>query len=145
MKIYRPTGEEVFKVLESQGFRDYFKGTPYLPHAGYIIGPFTVTGVAQIKIIWEHLRSEKMKQIFHEGNLHKLHADVGKRRTDFRSYKGKICPGSLQFVIDLDSGRFYSDIDAWNPYQDAINWFGHTFGEVIIPKLLGKEEVSRNG
>lgn len=130
MKITRPTGEEILVVLRDLGCKDYF--------INYVVGPFTVTGNAQLKLVWGCLR--KKPEIFQEGSLHRLHADVGKRRADFRSIKGKVCPGSLQVVVDLDSGRFYCDIDAWNPYQDLVNWVGHSFFEVLLPTVLGKDE-----
>lgn len=67
---------------------------------------------------------------FAEGELHHLHPDVGENLRDFRSYNGSLGRGSLQIVLDEKTGRFYADIDAWNPYQDLVNFLGHT-GEVI--------------
>lgn len=65
-----------------------------------------------------------------EGMLHGLHPEVGEVRTDFRSYRGTFGKGSLQIVVDCRTGRFYADVDQWNPYADVVNWVGHA-GEVI--------------
>lgn len=124
----RPTGQQVYDTLAAVNCSPFIKD--------YVIGPISVTGRCELRMVAHVLRVDKR---FHEGALHRLHADVGKHRTDFRSFKGEVCPGSLQVVVDLKSGRFYADIDGWNPYQDLVNWVGHTFGEVIIPKLRGKK------
>jgi hypothetical protein len=68
------------------------------------------------------------------GGLHHLHPEVGEHRWDFRSYRGTFGPGSLQLVVDYQTGRFYADIDLWNPYQDVVNWIGHS-AEVVGPRL----------
>jgi len=67
---------------------------------------------------------------FAEGPLYKLHADVGEDLTEFRSYRGTLGRGSLQIVIDKETGRFYADVDAFNPYADLVNFVGHS-SEVV--------------
>ncbi len=68
---------------------------------------------------------------FATGDLYQLHRDVGDHLTEFRSYRGALGSGSLQMVIDTRTGRFYADIDRFNPYADLVNILGHTFGEVL--------------
>lgn len=68
---------------------------------------------------------------FAHGILYGFHTDVGRNLTDFRSYTGTFGPGSLQIVMDRNTGHFYADVDRFNPYQDVINAFGHLFGEVL--------------
>ena len=125
MKIKRPKGDEVFAQLEAAAC------VPFIRE--YVIAPHSVTGKCELRMVAHVLRVDPR---FTEGDLHGLHVDVGKRRTDFRSQRNSIGRGSLQVVVDLDSGRFYADIDKWNPYQDAVNWVGHAVGEVI-PGWLG--------
>jgi len=67
---------------------------------------------------------------FAEGVFYGLHRDVGHALVDFRSFRGVLGEGSLQLVIDKETGRFYADVDRWNPYADVVNFIGHT-GEVI--------------
>lgn len=125
MKIKRPNGDEVFAQLHASNC------VPFIRE--YVIAPHSVTGKCELRMVVHVLRRNKR---FTEGSLHGLHVDVGKRRTDFRSERNSVGVGSLQIVVDLESGRFYADIDKWNPYQDAVNWLGHAFGEVL-PGWLG--------
>lgn len=75
----------------------------------------------------QHLRQH---EAFTEGALHGLHPEVGEDRTDFRAWRRAFGSGSLQIVIDTRTGRYYADIDQWNPYEDVVNWVGHA-GEVL--------------
>lgn len=127
----RPSGQEVYDVLKTHGLADYF--------IDYVIGETSVTGKAQLLIIWKILRSDHWRAVFIEGNLHHLHVDVGPRRTDFRSRRGTIHKRSVQFCIDLDSGRFHADIDRFNSYQGIKDAAGHLFLEVI-PGLLKRKD-----
>lgn len=68
---------------------------------------------------------------FARGPLHRLHADVGTHLTEFRAHPGEIGDGSLQIVIDQQTGRFYADVDLFSPYTDVVNIVGHSFGEVV--------------
>jgi hypothetical protein len=70
---------------------------------------------------------------FAQGCLHYLHQDVGKDRTDFRSFRGAFGKGSLQLVIDRKTGNAYADIDGWNPYEDVVGQVGHSFVDVLPP------------
>lgn len=74
---------------------------------------------------------------FTEGFFYGLHADVGENLTEFRSFRGKIGPGSMQIVIDQRTGQFYVDVDKFDPYQDLANACGHLFGEVV-PDYAGR-------
>ena len=69
-----------------------------------------------------------------------LHGDVGDDPVSFRSYTNKKdaiddTGGSLQLVVDRQTGHFYADVDATNPVQDIVGTFGHWFG-AVIPDLL---------
>ena len=68
---------------------------------------------------------------FANGVLYGMHRDVGDNLRDFRSYSGTFGDGSLQIVMDQHSGRFWIDVDRFNPYQDVVNFFGHAFVEVL--------------
>lgn len=74
---------------------------------------------------------------FARGPLHALHADVGEPRTEFRAHPGEVGDGSLQIVINTETGRFYADIDRFSPYTDVVNSAGHAFAEVL-PNWLKK-------
>jgi hypothetical protein len=68
---------------------------------------------------------------FAQGPLHQLHPEVGTPRTEFRSYNGALGTGSLQVVINTQTGAFYADVDKHNPYNDVVRFLGHAFGEVV--------------
>jgi YD repeat-containing protein len=74
---------------------------------------------------------------FANGWLYGFHRDVGDNLADFRSYTGTFGDGSLQIVMDRYTGNFWIDVDRFNPYQDVVNFFGHTFVEVL-PHLFRK-------
>ena len=76
------------------------------------------------------LHALRADERFASGGLHHLHPEVGSDRADFRSYRGTFGRGSLQIVVDLQTGAFYADVDQWNPYEDVVNWVGHA-GEVL--------------
>ncbi len=112
------TADEVFAQLHAAGL------VPAL--RVYQFGPGSITGRVDLRVV-HRLRADPR---FCEGPLHGLHADVGDDRLDFRSDRGAFGWGSLQIVIDKTTGRFYSDVDGWSPYMDAVNWIGHA-GEVL--------------
>jgi hypothetical protein len=68
-----------------------------------------------------------------------LHAeDVGKPRIEFRSRDGVLVKGdsrSLQVVINLRDGRFYADLDLYNPHENLGGLLKHNIVEVWGPKL----------
>lgn len=68
---------------------------------------------------------------FASGCFYGLHTDIGDDLCDFRSYNDTLGPGSLQLVIDQHTGRFWADVDRYNPYQDLVRFLGHAFGEVV--------------
>jgi hypothetical protein len=86
-----------------------------------------VTGIVDMRVVAK-LRADPER--FAEGILHGLHVDVGPNRYDFRAFNGLLGKGSLQIVISGVTGRFYADIDLFNPYQDLVHFVGHS-GEVI--------------
>jgi hypothetical protein len=65
------------------------------------------------------------------GLFYGLHRDVGQDLCDFRADRGTFGKGSLQIVLDKQTGNFWCDVDAWSPYTDVVNVIGHMFGEVI--------------
>lgn len=69
---------------------------------------------------------------FAKGLLYGLHLDVGDGRNlvDYRSYTGALGRGSLQIVIDRDTGDCWIDVDRHCPYEDVVRFIGHA-GEVI--------------
>lgn len=82
---------------------------------------------------------------FASGCLYGLHTDVGDCLTDFRSYNGSLGRGSMQVVIDKQTGRFFADVDAHNPYQDVVRFMGHAFAEVVphfVMKLFRRNKES---
>ena len=74
---------------------------------------------------------------FKSGPLHLMHGEVGAHRIEFRADPGELGKGSLQIVIDKQTGRFHADIDHYSPYTDVVNFVGHAFGEVL-PYVFGK-------
>jgi hypothetical protein len=120
VQVGRPTGDQVLEQLKAVGCFQFIHD--------YIVGPISVAGTCELRMVAHVLRKDAR---FIEGFLHWLHVDVGPNRTDFRSVKGSVGVGSLQVVVDLKSGRFYSDVDGWNPYQDLVNWIGHTVSDVF--------------
>jgi YD repeat-containing protein len=74
---------------------------------------------------------------FANGFLYGFHTDVGRNLRDFRSYTGSFGDGSLQIVLSSSTGDFHIDVDRFNPYQDVVNFFGHSFVEVL-PSLFKK-------
>lgn len=69
-----------------------------------------------------------------EGEWHWLHPSVGFPRTEFRSITGSLGPGSLQVVINTETGAFEADVDLHNT-QDVVNIVAHLGGEVLGSKL----------
>lgn len=67
---------------------------------------------------------------FLRGHLHHLHDEVGTPRTEWRSLNGSLGPGSLQIVLNAQTGQCYVDVDRYNPYHDLVRFVGHT-GEVL--------------
>lgn len=70
---------------------------------------------------------------FAKGALYGFHINEvpGGNLTDIRSYTGTFGDGSLQIVVSANSLNFYADVDRFNPYQDLVKFFGHTFLEVL--------------
>lgn len=96
-----------------------------------VIGPKSVTATIRQEQLPNFLITMRArKEDFAEGVLFGLHLDVGDELTDFRSFRGKFGKGSMQIVLDKRTGRFYADVDLWNPYADLVNFVGHT-GEVL--------------
>jgi hypothetical protein len=68
---------------------------------------------------------------FASGVLYAMHTDVGEHLEDYRSFTGALGKGSLQIVVDRQTGRAYADVDRFSPYGDVVGFLGHAFGEVI--------------
>lgn len=68
---------------------------------------------------------------FLHGPLYGMHLDVGHHLRDYRSLRGSLGKGSMQFVPDVVTGHFYSDVDRFNFYEDVVGAFGHSFLEVM--------------
>ena len=74
---------------------------------------------------------------FASGAWYQFHEDVGDDLVDFRGYRGTFGKGALQIVVDRQTGAFYSDVDAFNPYADVVGFLGHAFGEVVPQTVAG--------
>ena len=80
---------------------------------------------------------------FISGPLHLLHGEVGAHRIEFRSHRGELGSGSLQIVIDKQTGHFHADLDEFSPYDDAVGFAGHGLLEVVpyfFKKLFRRKE-----
>ena len=67
-----------------------------------------------------------------------LHAEVGFPRIEFRSHGGAFGSGSLQVVIG-PTGKFYADLDRWNPLESVEDCVKHNLFEVWWPKWLRRK------
>jgi hypothetical protein len=105
---------------------DQLRASGYLPDHCDVLGS-GVVGVLTTPTITRLIADSR----FANGVLYGLHRDVGAHLQDFRSFSGTFGRGSLQIVVDHQTGRFYSDIDVFNPYEDLIGFFGHAFAEVV--------------
>lgn len=110
----------------NEAFRQIHRAGYLNDLVGYHVEGSRVEGIVDLSIL-PKLRADTR---FHEGPLHSLHQDVGHHRTEFRSHTGEFGDGSLQFVICLDDGSFYADVDKFSPYADVVGLFGHA-GEVL--------------
>lgn len=96
----------------------------------------TVRGVVRLDLIAQ-LQADRR---FACGPFHLMHADVGEPRTEFRSHTGELGDGSLQIVINTQTGDFYADVDKFSPYSDLVGVVGHFFGEVMGPWFRRKRK-----
>lgn len=81
---------------------------------------------------------------FASGVFWGMHQDVGSHLCDYRSFNGKFGPGSLQLVIDRETGHFWADIDRHNPYEDLVRFFGHAFTEVLPGFFRRKKKTDQD-
>lgn len=109
---------EAHRQIAQAGYLDYLS---WIREFGETLEAFAV------QAIFRELRKDAR---FREGLLFGLHTNVGRKLTDFRSYRGAFGRGSLQLVIDRETGKCYADVDGWNPYADLIGFVAHS-GEVI--------------
>lgn len=117
---------DVLAQIDKAGLSGYLEGVP-LATASSVTGRFRLAAL-------EALAADPR---FATGLLYQLHKDVGGDLTEYRAYRGELGPGSLQIVVDKRTGRFYADLDNFNPYQDVVDAVGHAFGEVIPGWLRG--------
>jgi hypothetical protein len=110
---------EAFRQLEQAGYRPYL--TACSANGTTLFGTLDVNAI-------ERLTTDPR---FANGVFYGYHRDVGGDLTDFRSYRGAFGRGSLQLVVDRQTGQFYADIDKFNVYQDVVGFIGHAFGEVV--------------
>jgi hypothetical protein len=78
---------------------------------------------------------------FLSGPLHTLHADIGEPRCEYRSKRGTLGKGSLQLVINQQTGKFWADVDKASPYDDVVGQVIHS-GEVVwgfLKWIAGKD------
>src|SRR5688500_9593297 len=111
---------KVLDQLKASGYLQDFK-------SHYLDGDRKLYGVVRLGLV-DKLKTDAR---FACGPFHLLHADVGDPRIEFRSHTGKLGKGSLQIVINTDTGTCYADCDRWSPYADLVGVVGHLFGEVL--------------
>ena len=94
-----------------------------------------ITAYADLKLVLL-LRGDAR---FKEGIFHRLHPNVGKPRTEFRSHTDEFGEGSgsLQVVINTRDGFVECDCDKYGAYADLVGMVRHMAEEVIWPKLKG--------
>ena len=61
-----------------------------------------------------------------EGPLGVLH-DVGEPKTEYRSVRGTFGKGSLQVVVNTETGQCILDVDRFSPYDDVVGFLGHAW------------------
>ena len=117
---------KVLAQLTASGCAEYFLAPP-VEEAGAIRG---VVRVDRLPDLLARLHADPR---FACGEFHRLHAkDVGHPRIEFRSHTGTLGKGSLQWVINRETGQCYCDVDRFSPYSDVVGIVGHLFGEVIF-------------
>lgn len=127
--------------FEPSGYGTYvWEGTPIvrqLAKAGVLPGltPVEVSrrvvrATAPAEVLLGLIVRLKRDERFASGLLHQLHKDIGPNRVEFRSHLGSFGKRSMQIVLDPTTGRFYADLDRFNPYSSVAGWVGHA-GEVI--------------
>ncbi len=73
-------------------------------------------------------------QFFTTGPLFGFHQELlvpGTETISYRSYNETYGPGSLQLVVNTSTRDVHVDVDSFNPNQDLVSLFGHTFTEVL--------------
>lgn len=121
----RAPGVEVYRRLEAFGLLAYVQQIT--------VEEFTVAGTIGLRAVVA-LRQDRR---FIEGGLWWLHRHVGEHLTEFRSDRGAEGPGSMQLVIDLETGAFEADIDLSHPY-DLVGAVWHFFGD-MMPSWLRRK------
>jgi hypothetical protein len=117
---------KVLAQLTASGYAEYFL-VPPTEEDGAIRG---VVRMDRLADLIAHLHND---QHFACGIFHGLHEkDVGHPRIEFRSHTGTLGKGSLQWVINRETGQCYCDVDRFSPYSDLVGIVGHLFGEVIF-------------
>lgn len=114
------SSSDVLQQLTDAGYLEYLDSYVEVPERRALIG-FVKPGV---------VAKLKLDDRFCSGPWHLLHADVGQPRCEFRSHTGKLGKGSVQWVINTETGACYVDIDRFSPYADLVGVVGH-LGEVI--------------
>jgi len=114
------------KMLEHLGF-----GTVVDRKEGIDHGKFTLTGKFNDK---ESALAILNGPLFGQGLFSLTHLDVGGSRKDFRQ-RDPYGVGSLQVVINPDSGFFYADIDRFNAFDFPGGTIAHIAAEVIAPRI----------
>lgn len=104
--------------LDEAGYLRWWSGG-VVSGAGWL-GRLSLVGVVALR------KDER----FVEGPLSGMHPEVGEPRTEFRSVRGSLGPGSLQVVVNLQTGVCFLDVDRFSPYDDVVGFVGHT-GEVL--------------
>ena len=120
----RASAEAVRELIADIGYGDEIISAEPDPEK-----PHLLTGWISVAAI-PRLRTDAR---FASGIFHGLHPNVGEPRTDFRSHRHAIdgLKGSLQIVVNTDTGRFEADVDAHPAYSDVAGMLAHNFGEVI--------------
>lgn len=114
------SSQDVLQQITDAGYLEYFQSYVEVPARRAVIG-FVKPGV---------VAKLKLDDRFCSGPWHLLHADVGEPRCEFRSHTGKLGKGSVQWVINTETGACYCDIDRFSPYSDLVGLVGHA-GEVV--------------
>lgn len=99
-----------------------------LARAGYLATDFKRDGPA-VRLTLDGTLRERLDvdaRFLHDPIFKANHVrDVGTPARGYRALRGTFGPGTVQVVVNSETGAAYADIDSWNPAEDVVGAVGH--------------------